>query len=291
MARGAVRGKPGVNVILVARGAIELRMSACKGKACVPAVIESCAEPAVRAGMARLAGFWEGGGQVIGRLCGSIIPLVTGYAVRAQSFENARCGALVAGLAIHDLVRPEKREAVLMVLYCRQFDVPPANGMALLTVASHLAAVKVGMTIGTLFPDIGEYQARMAFPAVQSGVHPAKRVNGFRVFEIGIGPDRFIAGRIMTVSTRDADRPVGAARTCPHFIGAAGSGSTGSVQRVASRARTIRGVVAQRRMPRALLILSDAVMAIETLELRLPTCEVVTVGAVVRTVQQRGMLF
>jgi hypothetical protein len=241
--------------------------------------------------MARLAGFWEGGGQVIGRLCGSIIPLVTGYAVRAQSFENARCGALVAGLAIHDLVRPEKREAVPMVLYCRQFDVPPANGMALLTVASHLAAVKVGMTIGTLFPDIGEYQTRMAFPAVQSGVHPAKRVNGFRVFEIGIGPDRFIAGRIMTVSTRDADRPVGAARTCPHFIGAAGSGSTGSVQRVASRARTIRGVVAQRRMPRALLILSDAVMAIETLELRLPTCEVVTVGAVVRTVQQRGMLF
>jgi hypothetical protein len=108
-------------------------------------------------------------------------------------------------------MRAEQRETVRVIVHGRKRNAPSPNSMTLFAVASHLAAMKIGMTIGALPSDAGEYLTGMTLPAVHPSVHPAKRISGFRVFEIWEWPNRFITRRGVTASAGNSERSVRAA--------------------------------------------------------------------------------
>ena len=178
-----------------------------------------------------------------------------------------------------------------MVLDCGHGDAPPADAMALLAGASHLPAMKVGVTISALLADAGKNELRVALPAFHAGMHSAKRINGFRMLEVREGTNWPVAGGRMTVVAGNAYGSVRAGRGSLLFIRTGGSRPTSGMQRVTPGACAVGGFVAQRRVTPALLILHQSAVTVEALEFRLPFCEAVAIGAVLRSAQHRGVLF
>jgi hypothetical protein len=148
---------------------------------------------------------------MIRRFCRGIITLMARCALGAQSLECAGRAAFMTRLAIRHRMRAEQRETVRVIVHGRKRNAPSPNGMTLLAVASHLAAMKIGMTIGALLSDAGEYLAGMTLPAVKPHVHPAKRKSGFRVLKIREWPNRPKTRRGVTISAGNSDRSVRAA--------------------------------------------------------------------------------
>ncbi len=71
----------------------------------------------------------------------------------------------MAGLATDCRVRAQQRKPVLVVVHRLQRHTPAKNVVALLAIRVQLAAVNVGMAIGTLPAGVGKHQTDMALPA------------------------------------------------------------------------------------------------------------------------------
>lgn len=80
---------------------------------------------------------------------------------------------------------PDQRKPILVIPDSVQRDLPAPNGVALLAVGAHLAAMQVGVAVRALLADIGEDEAGMARRAVQLLMHAAQRIAGLIVVELG----------------------------------------------------------------------------------------------------------
>jgi hypothetical protein len=181
-------------------------------------------------------------------------------------------------------MRADEWKAVAVIVYGGQGNAPPANGVALPAVTSHLATMKVRVTIGAPFPDVAEYKFPMALAAIQSHVHSGERIPGLGMVEVGEGPDRAVAGGRMAVSACD---PEGAVRALDLFLRYFRIGRCRGrlMQRVAPGTRAACGTASQGRMPAVLLILLNSAVTGQAFERVRVTWVVMTGGAVIGTAQ------
>jgi hypothetical protein len=231
--------------VRMACGAIKLRMPSCEKKTGVSIMVKLGAKPRIHARMTRPAGGGKRYGLMVRRLCGRIVLKMARDTVGTQPFVLTDCCAFMARFAIRGRMRADERKAVCMVFHSRQWNAPPANGMTLLAVASHLPAMKVGMTIGALLPYVGEYELGVAFPAIHSFMHATKRIQGLGMIEIGEGPDRPITCGGMAFPARNVERSMRAAGPAVLSYRTAGCDSAGIVQRVAPNACVVCQTIPQ----------------------------------------------
>jgi hypothetical protein len=130
---------------------------------------------------------------------------VAGIALRRETLELARCGALVAGVAIHGRVRAQKRKTILVVLDRLDGDVPPPDGVALFAIRAELAAVNIGVAASAICADIGKDQLGVTLHAVDLFVHSAKRIDGLIVIELRDASNRLPARESVAILARDCD--------------------------------------------------------------------------------------
>jgi len=173
------------------------------------AVVEPDSYPTVKRGVAALAvGGSKSSARTGVRRVGGLLPIfqVAGIALRRETIEDA-CGCLfVALLALHGSVRSQQREAVHVILYLLDGNVPALYRVALLAVRPHLAAVDVLMAVGAILADIGEHRPDVTLHALHFLVHATKWVPCFVVVEFGYGTDRSPTSRGVTVLARDGQR-------------------------------------------------------------------------------------
>jgi len=96
-------------------------------------VIELRIQPVIR-GMAAIASGGEHRGHVVGKCCSLELRLVAGITLRRHRRELAVGRAFVAGIAVHGRVRSGQREAVVVLLYLLNRDLPSSDRMALFAV-------------------------------------------------------------------------------------------------------------------------------------------------------------
>lgn len=82
--------------------------------------------------------------------------------------------------------------------------------MALLAVASHLPAMKIGMTIGALVSNMGKNKIDMALAAGEPGVHSLKRERRVPMIEFWRGPESLPSFRCVAFLAGYFDIPMGA---------------------------------------------------------------------------------
>ncbi len=96
----------------------------------------------------------------------------------------ARRRILVARLAIQTGVRPNEWEAILMLADSLNGDAPSLDGVTLLAIGSHLAAMDVRVAIGALRADVTEYQAGVTLATRNIGMHPSERILRLAVIKV-----------------------------------------------------------------------------------------------------------
>ena len=127
---------------------------------------------------------------------------MAGIALGREPVENAGRCLLVAFLALHCCMRPEKREAVLVILHLLDGDVPSLYGVALLAIRTHLAAVNVGVTVRAILSDACKNRLAMALDALHLLVHATQRIVGLVVVKLGNRTDRAPGGSRVAVLAR-----------------------------------------------------------------------------------------
>jgi hypothetical protein len=120
-----------------------------------------------------------------------------------------------------------------MILHGCQGNAPPADGVTLLAVAPHLPAMKVRVTIGTLLPYLGKQKVGVAFPAIHSLMHAAKRITSLRMPEIREWPDRFVTRSGVAILARHLNRSVRTAGLRALLFHIPGCGFAGIVEPMA----------------------------------------------------------
>lgn len=114
----------------------------------------------------------------------------------------------MAFLALHQSVRANQWEAILVVANRIQRDLPSFYGVATLAVGSELAAMNIRMAIGAAGAYVLEDQTRMALHASDLLVHAAKRITGLVVVELRIRSDRLPACIGVAVLAGNGNRTV-----------------------------------------------------------------------------------
>ncbi len=94
----------------------------------------------------------------------------------------------------------------------RDIHSPAADGMTVLARPAHLAAVDVGVAVGALVADIGEYHLGVAVRTGDALVQPAQGKFGLIVVELGHRADRLPSVDRMAILTRDVQITVRASR-------------------------------------------------------------------------------
>lgn len=192
-------------------GALQAGMHARKGKSGELQVIELGPEPG-RDRMTLLTSRRESGSDMARRISALIIPGVAGIALERESLELSRSRAFVAGIALQSCVRPDQREAVLVVLHRTNRDIPSFHRMAALAACSHLAAVDVGVAVGASRARVSEHRLGMASRAGDVFMSADQRIARAIVVELRHGAYRFPTDRGMAVLAGDIQIAVWAAR-------------------------------------------------------------------------------
>lgn len=105
-------------------------------------------------------------------------------ALSRKSDVLARRRILVARLAIQTGVRPDQWEAILMLADSLNGDTPSLDGVALLAISSHLAAMDVRVAIGALRADVTEYQAGVTLATRNIRMHAAEGILRLAVIKV-----------------------------------------------------------------------------------------------------------
>jgi len=121
----------------------------------------------------------------------------------------------VAVLALHGGVSAEKRKTILVISYFLDRNIPALDRVTLRAVRTHLSLVNVGVTILTMFADLGEYRLGVALRALHLFVHAAKRIRRLVVIELRNGANRTPPCRGMAVLTGNRERTMRASRGHP----------------------------------------------------------------------------
>jgi hypothetical protein len=93
-------------------------------------------------------------------------------------------GTLVAILALHCGVSPEKWEAILVFFNLLDGHIPSEDGVALRAIRTHLPPVNIGVTILTVLARVREYRLDVALGALHLLVHTAKWILSLVVIEL-----------------------------------------------------------------------------------------------------------
>lgn len=187
----------------MAGGTVESGVGAGERKAAKASVIEARALPGVHTAVALIASCWEADRLMIRRLRPHVRAHVTTGAIGRQSTELASGSALMAGTAFQDRVCTQQRKSVLVVADRFHRDYPAHHTVALFALRAQSPAVNVRVTIGALFPDIGEYGLGVALGAGHALVHSAQRVARGVVIEFGAVANRLPAAKGVAVLARN----------------------------------------------------------------------------------------
>lgn len=228
---------------------------------------------------------------MIRRLGVFVVFQVTGGAIRAQPLELAHRSVFMAGLAIGNRMCPKKGESVRVVLHTCLIDTPPEHRMALLTVASHLAAVKIRMTIGALAADSFKFKTGVTSTAIHACVHAPERTTCFRVRKIRKRPERRECRGRVTGSACLPEHPMRRTSGRRHFIlHCTGIRPRDQMHFVTLDAKIVCGIGSQGSMRLNLWVPRSIDMAIEAFEFRLGLKEIMAVRTMFRAAQNRMTL-
>jgi hypothetical protein len=137
-------------------------------------------------------------------------PHVATYALRRQTLavELAHGPDLVAGVTIHNRMRTDQRETVLMLIDVVNRNLPAIDAMAEIALGAVFSAMQVGVTILALPADIGEHGIDMAFLAEHLGMHAAQGICRLVVIELRILTDGHPCRWRMAILARRFQRAV-----------------------------------------------------------------------------------
>ena len=124
--------------------------------------------------------------------------------------ERAHRPHLVAGIAIHHRVRPNQREAILVLINVVNGDLPPGIPMACIALRRIFAAMNIRVAILALVACFREYKISVTIYAPDFRVQPAQRKSCLAMFKLRHRANRLPALRCVTVFARDGQ---GAVRT------------------------------------------------------------------------------
>ena len=137
---------------------------------------------------------------------------MAGVARGGQADELSAGRAFVARFARKRRVRPDQGEAVLMLLYVLDRNLPALHRVARLALRTHLPAMDVGVALSAFVSYVSEYKFYVTLRAGHLGMHSAQWVGSFVVIEIRHCADRFPAQAGMAGLAREIKRAVRTAR-------------------------------------------------------------------------------
>ncbi len=91
---------------------------------------------------------------------------------------------LVAGIAIHHRVRPDQREAILVLINVVNGNLPPRIAMAQIALRAVLTPMDIRVAVLALVASPGEYQICVTFRAAYLGMQPAQRKSRLAMIEL-----------------------------------------------------------------------------------------------------------
>lgn len=110
---------------------------------------------------------------------------------------------LVARIAIHHRVRPNQREAVLVLIDVVDGDLPPGIAVARVALRGVPTPVDIGVAILALVVRLGKDQVSVAIRAADFRVQPAQRKSCLAVIKLGNRSNRRPSLRRVAILARD----------------------------------------------------------------------------------------
>ena len=148
--------------------------------------------------------------NVIRILCFLEIVHMTARALRRQSLpvERTHRPHLVARIAIHHRVRPNQREAILVLIDVVDRNLPPGVAVARVALRSIPPPVDIGVAVLALVVRLGEDQVGMAIRAADFRMHPAQRKTCFGVIKLRNGSNRLPSLGRVAILARNIQGPM-----------------------------------------------------------------------------------
>ena len=115
---------------------------------------------------------------------------------------------LVARIAIHHGVRPDQREAILMLIDVVDGDLPPGVAVARVTLRGIPTPVNIGVAVLALVVRLGENQVGMTIRAADFRVQSAQRKACLAVIKLGNRSNRRPPLRRVAILARDVQLSV-----------------------------------------------------------------------------------
>lgn len=117
----------------------------------------------------------------------------------------------MAGVAFDCRVCAQQGEAILVILHLLRGDIPTLDGVTLCAIRTHLPAVNIRVTVGTVLAHVREDRFYVARDAIHLLVHSAQGIFCFTVIKLGYGTNRAPRDRGVAILAGNRERPVGAA--------------------------------------------------------------------------------
>jgi len=148
--------------------------------------------------------------HVVRGFCSLEIVHVAAGALGRQSLpvERTHCPHLVAGIAIHHRVRPNQREAILMLIDVVNGNLPSGIAMACIALRRILPSMNVRVAVLALVDRLREYEIGVAIHAADFRVQPAERKSRLAMIKLRHRANRLPALRCVTVFARDVQGSV-----------------------------------------------------------------------------------
>jgi len=123
---------------------------------------------------------------VVGRFCPSKVVQVTTHALgrQALAIKGTDRAYLVTGITVDRRMRPDQREAVLMLIDVVDRHLPSGVAMAEIALGAILSAMDIRVAVLTLIADFGEHEVAVAILATNALVHPAQRETSLAMIEL-----------------------------------------------------------------------------------------------------------
>lgn len=106
---------------------------------------------------------------------------------------------LVAGITVNRRMRPDEREAVLMLIDVVDRHLPSGVAVAQITLGSIFSPMDIRVAVLTLISDFGEHQVGMTILTTNALVHPTQSEASLAMIELKNATKRFPTLRSMAI--------------------------------------------------------------------------------------------
>ncbi len=189
---------------------------------------------------------------VVGRFCLSKVVQMTTHALgrQALAIKGTDRTYLVTGITVDRRVRPDQREAVLMLIDVVDRDLPSGVAMTEIALGGVLSAMDIRVAVLALIADFREHEVAVAILATNALVHPPEGETGLAMFELQNVTKRLPPLRGMAILAGYLQRTVSWAET-GRFGKVAGNATTARL--LAKPFTLIRGIDRAGRAQESLL--------------------------------------